>query len=153
MSGFLGGLRERDAATAPGHVDPRLRGRTYSIPFDAVWRAALSLGDGGIRGWTTVRTDDQSGLLDLLVQPGLGPHSRHVDVRVTIGLDHNAQTRVDMTAVSRTERGDLGRARRLVHLFMTGLDRKLEGERGSILDPGAVDAWVAAHSTAPPERS
>ena len=153
MSALLDGLKERDAKTEPGHEDVRLRGRTYAIPFDTVWQAALSLGGRGIRGWSIVRTNDQHGVLQLLVQPGIGPHSKHVDVRVDIGLDQNAQTRVDMQAVSRTQRGDMGRAKRLVHRFFTHLDQRLEAGPGTILDPAELDAWTAVHSTTPSEAS
>jgi hypothetical protein len=151
LSRLLEGLTQREAATDPRDADPRLRGRTYAIPFDTVWQAALSIGGGGIRGWSIVRTNDQHGVLELLVQPGIGPHSKHVDVRVDIGLDANAQTRVDMQAVSRTERGDMGRSKRLLHRFFTQLDARLEAGSDTILDPGALDAWVTAHSTTEPE--
>jgi hypothetical protein len=151
LSGVLDSLRERTATTAPGHVDARLQGRTYAIPFDTVWQAALSLGGGGIRGWSIVRTNDQQGVLELLVQPSLGPHAKHVDVRVEIGLDASAQTRVDMRAVSRTERGDLGRSKRLVHRFFTHLDQRLDAGPSSILDPAELDRWLQAHASG--ERS
>ena len=147
MSAFLDGLSVKEAKTEPGHEDPRLRGRTYAIPFDTVWQAALSIGGGGIRGWSIVRTNDQHGVLELLVQPGIGPHSKHVDVRVDIGLDQNAQTRVDMRAVSRTGRGDMGRTKRLAHRFFTHLDQRLEAGPATILDPAELDAWTAVHST------
>jgi hypothetical protein len=153
LSRLLTGLIEREAATDARHIDPRLRGRTYAIPFDTVWQAALSIGGGGIRGWSIVRTNDQHGVLELLVQPGIGPHSKHVDVRADIGLDANAQTRIDMKAVSRTVRGDMGRTKRLLHRFFTQLDARLEAGPDTILDPDALDAWVTTHSTAEPESS
>jgi hypothetical protein len=66
------------------------------------------------------------------------------DVRIRIGLDANAQTRVDLAIASRTERGDLGRARRTVGAFLARLDQVLSAGPHQILDastgPSGLDA-------------
>ncbi len=151
MSGLREALTQRRAATDPRSTDPRLRGRTYTIPFEEVWQAARVVGDGGIRGWSVVRKDDRAGLLQMLVQPAIGPHAKHVDIRVRIGLDSFAQTRVDVIATSRTERGDLGRSKRLVGLFLDRLDDGLDARPHQILDPDTLEDWLAR--TAPDARS
>ena len=146
MSGFIHGLKHRRASTDPESDDPRLRGRTYTIPFEDVWQAAVGLCDGGIRGWSVVRKNDQAGVLLALVQPGL--MSKHVDIQIHIALDKHAQTRTDLTAESRTERGDLGRSARLVARFLTQLDKKLEAGPDTILDPARLDAFLGEHRAA-----
>ena len=143
MSGFVHGLKHRRASTDPESVDPRLRGRTYTIPFEDVWQAAVGLCDGGIRGWSLIRKNDQTGVVLALVQPG--PLSKHVDIEIHIALDENAQTRTDLTAESRTERGDFGRSARLVALFLRELDERLEAGPDTILDPAKLDAFLGEH--------
>ena len=98
------------AGTGPEHEDPRLRGRVYGIPFDRVWTEALSLAGGGLPRWTLLRCDDQEGRIDAEAKRLV---TRRVDdVEVRISLDADAQTRVDITARSRSKRGDLGANRR-----------------------------------------
>ena len=154
MSGLLEALRENHAATDPHAEDPLLRGRTYAIPFDTVWQAALGIVGGGIRGWSLIRSNDQEGTIVGLVQPA--PLGKHADLAITVGLDMMAQTRVDFSATSRTERGDLGRARRLLIRFFRLLDERLRAGPDQILDPAFLDALsesVEEPSTAEhPER-
>ena len=64
------------------------------------------------------------------------------DVRIEIGLDENAQTRVDVTSQSRTERGDLGRSRRAIGRFLHRLDEDLDATPGQILDASGGPAWL-----------
>lgn len=126
------GLTRNGARTDRRSLDEALRGRTYAIPFDRVWNAALALAGGGLRGWSVNRSDDQVGVVDAVsVPPLLGPPA---DVRIRIGLDANAQTRVDMEARSRTTRGDLGSNRRRIRRFIDALDRKLGATPAQILD-------------------
>jgi len=133
------GLTEHEASTDPLAEDPRLRGRTYTIPFEDVWQAAIALVSGGLRGWTLGRSNDQQGaILALARTPLIGSEA---DVHVEIGLDINAQTRVDVRVVSRTERGDFGRSRRLVGRFLKRLDRQLSARPEQILDPTAMAAY------------
>jgi hypothetical protein len=131
------GLTERAAATDAAAEDERLRGRTYTIPFDTVWQASLRLMSGGIRGWALGRADDRAGVIVGLARTPV--FKKEADVRIRIGLDRIAQTRVDLHIASRTERrGDLGRSRRLVGRFLKRLDRELQARPEQILDPTAL---------------
>ena len=139
MKEILTGLRGSHAATNVDAPDPALRGRTYAIPFETVWQAVVSLAGDGLRGWSIESADDQIGVLKAhalggLLRPG-------IDVRVSIRLDHNAQTRVDLLARTRSGRHDLGRSRRLVAHFTERLDRKLEAGPAQILDPRVLPAY------------
>lgn len=114
-------------------------GRTYAIPFDAVWNAALTLADGGSRGWSLASSNDQTGSIraesTTLVL-------RFVDdIRVHIGLDENGQTRVDVRSASRKGSGDLGRNRRSVGKFLSRLDKRLGARPEQILDPTQAAPW------------
>ena len=132
MSGVGDGLRRNGARTDRRSLDDALRGRTYAIPFDRVWNAALALAGGELRGWGVSRSDDQGGVADAVSTPLL--LGAAADVRIRIGLDSNGQTRVDMEAKSRTGRGDLGSNRRRIRRFMDALDRKLGATPAQILD-------------------
>lgn len=120
--------------TDPAARDPRLRGRTYAIPFDRVWTAALSLA-GEQRGWSVLRADDQSGEIFAEVSARLLPFID--DVKIRIGLDEDAQTRVDLSAHRRGGKADLGANARRVARFLKRLDRSLEATRAQILAQGA----------------
>lgn len=139
MNGILRGLRENQAKSDAQAVDPRLRGRTYAIPFEDVWQASIGLCGGGLWGWAISDSDDQAGVIEGLVQTALPWPD--VDIRVLISLDHNAQTRVDLWAVARTERGDLGRTRRLIGRFLKRLDRRLKATPAQILDPALLPVF------------
>ncbi|MGB1841966.1 MAG: hypothetical protein ACPHWZ_12725, partial [Longimicrobiales bacterium] len=52
-----------------------------------------------------------------------------------VGLDHQGQTRVDLVAVSRGERGGWGRSKRLIGKFARALDSELAVRPDQILDP------------------
>lgn len=132
MKEILSRLSENKAMTDPEASDLRLRGRTYAIPFEEVWQASISLCSGGLRRWTMAGVDDQSGVIEAETRSAiLGVED---DVRVQIVLDYNAQTRVDMQAVSRADRGDLGRTRRAIGRFFKHLDRRLSADPNQILD-------------------
>lgn len=107
------------AATAPNAADPSLRGRTYAIPFEDVWQAALRLAAGGLSGWTLRTHDDADGLIRARTH-GLGGTMHAIVVRIF--LDADAQTRVDAEAVAEGPR-DFGAARRRLRRFFTALDR------------------------------
>lgn len=126
------GLTQNQAHTAPDAPDRRLRGRTYAIPFDSVWNAALGLAQGGIRGWSVTSADDEEGVI---VAESKSLVWRFVDdVVVTIGLDENAQTRVDARSASRVGTADLGRNPRTLRTFFRKLDRALAARPEQILD-------------------
>ena len=143
MSGLFGGLGENHAVTDPTATDPRLRGRTYAIPFEAVWQASVGLTGGGQRGWSLESTDDQRGVIEASVRGG--GLSVEVDIRIAVSLDENAQTRVDLSSASRTERGDWGYSRRTIGRFIHKLDLLLEAAPGQILDGTRTVAWPEAH--------
>lgn len=127
---FGGGVAE----TRPEATDPRLRGRTYAIPFDEVWNASLQLADGGLRRWRLLEADDEEGVIRA---EATSPVLRRVsDARIRIGLDENAQTRVD--ALTRPRNGKPGsgaRGRRLIKAFFRSLDRRVKASPDRILDP------------------
>ena len=134
LSGLWTALTENRVETRPDHPDPRLRGRTYAIPFGRVWKAARELADGELRGWTLLEADEDRGRLVAEVRTRL---FRFVDdVTISISLDENAQTRVDMTSASRVGKGDLGTNARRVRRFFRVLDRRIEAGPETILDPG-----------------
>jgi hypothetical protein len=130
---LLTGLTRNRAETDPRAEDPRLRGRTYAIPFDRVWNAALALCGGGLPLWSVLSADDEVGLIRAraLTRFFHRPH----EVRLKIGLDENGQTRVDATSVLLDRRRDLGANARRIHRFMAELDAKLGASAGQILDP------------------
>lgn len=121
-------LTRNMAFTSPGAEDDRLQGRTYAVPFEDVWQASLRLVDGGLGGWSLVEADDQEGVIRGRIRGPLRSSESALTLR--IGLDEDAQTRVDGLAASTVGRADLGaNARRLGRFFRT-LDRELEERRG-----------------------
>ena len=78
------GFTENTARTSPDSDDPVLAGRTYAIPFDAVWEAALVLAGGALRAWTLVSSDDQLGVIRADVRSVLLPLEANVLVSVTL---------------------------------------------------------------------
>ena len=140
MKEILRGLTEHRAQTDPTSEDERLIGRTYAIPFEDVWQAAKRLASGELTGWTLWVADDQEGLMEASLRPFL--FLRAADVRIEIGLDENAQTRVDLSSASRTERGDLGRSRRTIGRFLERLDTALNARPNQILDASGTSVWL-----------
>ncbi len=129
----------RRARTCPGARDPEMRGRTYAIPFVAVWNAALSLADGGLKGWEIVGSDDLAGVIEVdATSRALSLPARIV---VSVGLDADAQTRVDLEAEGRHMGGDLGVNVRRIKRFVRALDELLSARPGQT--PGAVLAAPA----------
>lgn len=120
---LFSGLRRNHAATAQDHWDPRLRGRTYAVPFEQVWQTALALANGGLRRWNVIDSDDTEGVINAESRTFVW---RFVDdVRIRISLDEDAQTRVDVESRSRKGRSDFGKnARRVAH-YLRALDRKV----------------------------
>ncbi len=125
----LRGLTRNVALTAPASPDPRLRGRTYAVPFEDTWQVASELMDGGLKRWELLDSDDREGVLRGVAGAPLARFISTVTVRIT--LDRDAQTRVDGLAASRTARADLGSNARKLHRFFTALDRGLEDRRGT----------------------
>jgi hypothetical protein len=122
------------AETSPDADDPRLRGRTYAVPFEEVWQAALALARGGLRGCRLRSADDLAGIINVEAANALLRSTD--DVRIRISLDQNAQTRVDARSALRRGRADLGtNARRLARFFAL-LDRKVGADRSAALRLG-----------------
>lgn len=125
--------------TDPGAADARLWGRTYAIPFARVWDAAKGLVDEGLRRWSLVSDDDREGVIEAVSLTWLRRKPDHV--RITIRLDENAQTRVDLRCVRAEGASTRRRHPRLVDGFLAALDRKLEATPGQKLDPTATPGW------------
>lgn len=116
-------LSRNRAQTAEHEADPRLRGRTYAIPFETVWQAALALASGGLSRWRVIESDDYEGVIQAEAKTLVW---RFVDdVTISIRLDENAQTRVDATSASRYGHADLGANARRIGRFFRQLDRRL----------------------------
>lgn len=138
LSGLVRGFTQNRAHTDPASADRRLRGRTYAIPFDKVWDKSVDVAQRRMRGWTVTVEDDQLGVLEAESATLLW---RFVDdVHISVGLDQDGQTRVDVASASRTGRGDLGRNPRTIARFLRKLDRALDVQTGQILDPTLTPA-------------
>jgi len=137
MSAAVRGLTGNRAATAPDEADERLRGRTYAIPFEDVWQAALRLA-GRKRGWRVLGSDDLEGVIRAEARTVL--RFTH-DVVIHVKLDENAQTRVDLVSASRVGKADFGKNARRVGAFLRALDREVERTtRARRLSPTALPA-------------
>ncbi len=117
---ILKGVTQKSAATMADAEDPRLRGRTYAIPFDRVWNDALALASGGLRGWRVLNADDHEGVINALATGSVFRVTASVTIRIV--LDENAQTRVDARAENVSGRADLGTCVRQLHRFFRALD-------------------------------
>lgn len=133
-------LTENVAETAQAHEDPRLRGRTYAIPFEDVWNAALFVASVHLRGWRVVSSNDEAGVINAEATTLL--RKKIDDVVVRVSLDRDAQTRVDARAAAREGRGDWGRNARRLKRFFHALDRAVVEARNRRLaarkTPGAT---------------
>jgi uncharacterized protein (DUF1499 family) len=115
-------LSENSAQTSESAPDPRLRGRTYAVPFAVVWDEIIAMIETHPR-WTLIRADEGAGLIRA---EATSPLFRLVgDVRFKLKLDRNALTRVDMWSASRAGKGDLGANARRIARFCRQLDRRL----------------------------
>jgi len=129
------------ARTDPESTDPRLRGRTYAIPFDRVWTEARALAEGGMPRWRLLHLDDERGRIEAegttLV---LRLHDR---VHVDVALDENGQTRVDLSVTAARRWLDLGRGKRMAGRFFRRLDARVGAGSAEILDPTRSSSWRA----------
>jgi uncharacterized protein (DUF1499 family) len=117
-------LRENRAFTDDEAPDPRLRPRSYPVPFARVWDAALQIA-GQTRGWTITASDPRAG--EIVAEARTRMWKFTDDVWIRISLDDDAQTRVDLTSASRTGRADLGANARRIARFLHTLDGRLVG--------------------------
>lgn len=118
------GMTRNVAFTAPDSPDDGLRGRTYIIPFDVVWQAALSLVSGGLNGWSLVGADDAEGIIRGRVRSRFQRFESAVTFRIS--LDRDAQTRVDGMSASHLGRADFGVNARRLRRFFGALDGAME---------------------------
>ena len=115
------------AQTRPDHPSPKLRGRTYPVPFARVWDAAVETARRRPR-WTIVEEDARNGEIRAEARTLLW---RFVDdVTVRISLDGEGLTRVDVASASRVGKGDLGVNARRIARFLHALDRRLRRGAG-----------------------
>lgn len=121
--------------TDPRDPDPDLRGRTYAIPFDTVWTAAVALAGGELGRWRLIGADDREGVI---TAERTGFLKGITSVRVDIGLDENGQTRVDVSAGVGNGHGTFVGGRRAVRQFVRRLDARLGAVPTQVLDAKAV---------------
>ena len=130
----------REAHTDARANHPDLRGRTYAIPFATVWKAAVSLADGGLRGWKVVGADECAGSIVAHVGGRLLQLPSRVEI--SIGLDDNAQTRVDASARGLNGGVGLGFHAHRIRCLMRFLDRTLAAEPHQILEGCGVPGYA-----------
>lgn len=136
---FWKGLAGQDARTSPDSEDPALVGRTYAIPFGTVWDAVVRLASGGLKGWRIARWDDQIGIVAADVTSW--PLPLAATVLISVKLDADGQTRVDMSVRNVDAEGRLPINHRRIDRFFSALDRALAARPDQILG--------AAHSSLP----
>jgi hypothetical protein len=123
------GSSDRAGATSGG-PDAGAPDRTYAIPFERVWGAMLAL-VAELPRWTVLRADDQVGVIRVEASTRL--FRRIDDVTIRIGLDADAQTRVDVEMERRSGKSDpRGDARRTDRL-LNRLDQRLQATPAQIL--------------------
>ncbi len=122
FSGLLNALSQNSAQTSEDAEDPRLRGRTYHVPFATVWDEITNMIQTQPR-WKLIRADEGSGLIR--AEATTRVFRLIDDVRFKVKLDRNALTRVDMWSASRVGKGDLGVNARRIARFYRDLDRRL----------------------------
>jgi len=83
-----------------------------------------------------VRWDDDVGLVEAEARGLL--LAMTADVSVSVTLDGNAQTRVDVQARKKGRGGDLGANRRRVRRFVRALDKQLNASADQILRVGTA---------------
>lgn len=139
----------RSARTRPVALDPEMRGRTYAIPFAAVWTAALFLAGKRMRGWIVVDSDDVAGVIEV--------HATGSALRlparllVSVALDANAQTQVDVAAERQHWGIDWGVNVRRIKRFLDALDEMVARYPGETPDqrPSAAIRLGAAGPASP----
>jgi len=119
------------ARTAPDAGDPRLRGRTYAVPFHEVWVAAHKLASSRAR-WRIAHADELNGVIR--AEATTLVRKRIADVEIRIVLDQDAQTRVDMSSESRNGAFDWGLNIRRIGNFFKALDAELAKPRAERLE-------------------
>lgn len=116
-------LGDGAAQTRPDATDPRFRGRTYSIPFEDVWQASLAILQSGLRGCSVRLSNDRDGII--IAEASATLPRRIDDITVSVTLDKDAQTRVDMRSLSREGKSDFGANARRIAKFFDMLDARM----------------------------
>lgn len=130
-------------STDAGSRDPRIRGRTYAIPFETVWRAAVRLAEGGLPGWRVLGADANAGVIEAEATSRV--LRRRSFVRIEVTLDEDAQTRVDLEVRALTGRfPQLGRNARFVGAYLLALDGATGANPRNILRPHATTSGPSA---------
>lgn len=102
--------------------DPRLRGRTYQVPYALVWDEILHM-ISTLPRWDLLQADEASGVIRAQATNRLFGFANAVVVRVK--LDRNALTRVDVRSTSPLGRVVVGNNARLISWFLGALDHRL----------------------------
>lgn len=102
----------------------------------------MRLASGGLVGWTIVSTNECTGVIEARVRGAVLPLP--ASAVITISLDADAQTRVDVSVEGRHRGGDLGAGTRRIRHLMRSLDHSLAARPEQILDRRSVDRAVAA---------
>ena len=122
-------------STSPGAANPDLRGRTYAIPFEAVWSAALLLAAEQMPRWDVSSWNDRHGTIQAHAR---GRFSKAPDdIRIRVKLDDFGQTRLDMSVLAR--KGEEAAVKR-IREFLDALEATLQPKPGQVLDAGYADS-------------
>jgi uncharacterized protein (DUF1499 family) len=124
--GLLRALTQNRAFTDPQPDDPRLRGRSYAIPFAEVWAVALDIAQKS-PGWTITSSDPRAG--EIVAEATTRVWKFTDDLWIRLSLDDEGQTRVDMASASRKGGADLGTNARRIARFLRSLDGRLFGSK------------------------
>ncbi len=123
LNGIWRALTENAAETRRSAEDPRLRGRTYHVPFARVWDEIIQMIQESDR-WQLLDADEGRGRIRAEARTRVFGFVDDIWFRVK--LDDNALTRLDMRSASRVGRADLGTNARRIARFMKHLDRRLD---------------------------
>ena len=124
--GLLRALTTNRAFTDPDADDPRLRGRSYAVPFAEVWAVALDIAQK-MPGWMVTSSDPRAG--EIVAEATTRLWKFTDDVWVRMSLDEDGQTRVDLASSSRKGGADLGTNARRIARFLRSLDARLFGSK------------------------
>lgn len=135
--------------TRPVALDPEMRGRTYAIPFAAVWAAALFVAKSRMMGWKVVGSDDLAGEIE--VHATSRAFRLPARILVSVALDANAQTQVKVAAARLHWGVDWGVNVRRVRRFLHALDEMVARYPGESPDqrPSAAIPLGSARAASP----
>lgn len=92
-----------------------------------------------MRRWDLLRSDDEAGVIEAVATSRVLKATDHVDI--SVGLDENGQTRVDVTVTTDKPLFGIGRGRRLVGRFFARLDARMRATPAQILDASHRPSW------------